>query len=364
MLDDAEKARILSEENLATLGMFTDRMARSDLRAAAHRDRTPLTTFAEGLLYPGHLHSLAGDPEGGKTVALAHLMLLTIRTTGRRVMWIDEEAGGEQIADLLLALGATDDELDQIDHYAFPSLKPSAGDANVLLELTRRGQHTLIGLDSSGASLAAAGLEENSNRDTAAFYQTLLLPLARSGPAVLVIDHELKNGAKGSRYAVGAGAKLRLVDVAWKLTTIASFDRARSGRIRLECSKDRRGVIGRGTRHDFIVRTGDGLIALEATELTPEVGDGAPKEAKLAPADTKILTALRSIAGTRFVSISEAVDEVHRQHGHGLRRETVSKSLNKMLDLKLVDRLDQGDGSPALWMAQEVQDWGPPDDEN
>lgn len=337
-------------EDLASLPNETSapapRMRRSDLRAAAHRAREPLATIAGGLLYPGHVHSIAGDPESGKTVLGAHLVLEQVRA-GRRALWIDEEMGEDQVADLLVAFGATDDELDAVDHYAFAGLRPTPRDAEALNALMTLLQPALVVVDSSGASLAAADLDENSNRDASAFYLHLLLPMRKHGAAVVVLDHQLKAGAKGSRYAVGAGAKLRLVDVAWALTTLSAFDRKRSGRVRLECTKDRRGHIGRGTRLEYVVHTGDNTLRLAQDAATPDIDD-APVGLK--PAELKLLEALESIATETPRTRHELVSRVVEVHGHGLRRETVSRALNRLLELGVADKLDHGNGVEAQWM--------------
>lgn len=49
-------------------------------------------------------------------------------------------------------------------------------------------------------------------------------------------------------------------------------------------------------------------------------------------------------------TIRELVDRAAAKFGHGLKRETVSKALNVLLDTGHVDRLDQGQGKPALWI--------------
>ena len=71
--------------------------------------------------------------------------------------------------------------------------------------------------DSSAAFLARAGLDENSAADVTRFWSQVLTPLAREhGAAVLVIDHDTKNG-EPPRFARGSGAKLAATDVAFKV---------------------------------------------------------------------------------------------------------------------------------------------------
>ncbi len=209
-------------------------------------------------------------------------------------------------------------------------------------------------LDSIGAALQAAGLDEINNTAVTAYYLRLLRPLANKlGVAVLLIDHETKNGS-GSAYSVGAGAKLRSVDVQWKLTTVSDFNRRRSGRIRLTCTKDRRGVIGKGTKRDAIVHVTDGDISLEYVPVDPGSADAAPEGLK--PAEAKILEAVTAVnaRGTTGATMAKIVDDISDRHGHGLKRETVSRALGVLVERGLVRKLAGLPGAAGHWQPMPV----------
>jgi hypothetical protein len=65
----------------------------------------------------------------------------------------------------------------------------------------------------------------------------VLTPVAREhGAAVLVIDHDTKNG-EASRFARGSGAKLAACDVTYKVSIIQAFDRTTNGVLRMQVSR-------------------------------------------------------------------------------------------------------------------------------
>lgn len=81
----------------------------------------------------------------------------------------------------------------------------------------------------------------------------------------------------------------------------------------------------------------------------PAQDDAGPD---LAPAARKILEALGQ--GVEPIDRKTIVDRIAAKHGHGLARETVSRELNRLLDLGLVDRIDEGPGKSDLWLLAAV----------
>lgn len=92
-------------------------------------------------------------------------------------------------------------------------------------------------------------------------------------------------------------------------------------------------------------------VELMPAEAGATEGDG------LAPADRKILEAVNSISGP--TSNSEIVDRIVEKHGHGLKRATVSKSLNKLYGLGLIDCVNpEAEGQTKYW--QRLSEGVPP----
>ena len=55
-------------------------------------------------------------------------------------------------------------------------------------------------------------------------------------------------------------------------------------------------------------------------------------------------------------TVGELTDRFAAKHGHGLRRETVSKALNGLLDDGLVNCQPTGKGKPNLWSRNDKSD--------
>ena len=55
-------------------------------------------------------------------------------------------------------------------------------------------------------------------------------------------------------------------------------------------------------------------------------------------------------------TVGELTDRFAAKHGHGLRRETVSKALNGLLDDGLVNCQPTGKGKPNLWSRNDRSD--------
>ena len=188
--------------------------------AALVRDGVPPPDLLCGdLLYAGGLHSISGPPDCGKTTIALWWMLRHVRA-GHPVVFLDEEGGAELIAEKLIALGATPEDAEMIRYYPFPARAWAPYDVIVLRELLDDIKPGIVLWDSSAAFLSRAGLDENSAADVTKFWAQVLTPVAREhGIAVLVIDHDTKNG-EASRFARGSGAKLAATDVAFKVAIV------------------------------------------------------------------------------------------------------------------------------------------------
>lgn len=320
-----------------------DRPFREFSLAGLVRDGVPPPDLLCGdLIYAGGLHSIAGPPDCGKTTIALWWVLQHVRA-GNTVMFLDEEGGAELIAEKLIALNATPEDAGRIRYYPFPARSWNPCDVIVLRELLDDIKPSLVLWDSSAAFLSRAGLDENSASDVTKFWAQVLTPIAREhGAAVLVIDHDTKDGIT-SRFARGSGAKLAATDVAFKVSLVQPFSRTQNGVLKMAVSKDRRGWLHRSW--EVTVETGAGMT-LRLTE-TEEDEEGTETEQKLTPADKKVQAALTETPSTA----AEITDRIAAEHGHGLRRQTLSGSLNKLLRRGVADRLDQGTGRPALWCA-------------
>jgi len=83
------------------------------------------------------------------------------------------------------------------------------------------------------------------NEDVARWLALVPKVLADLGPAVVQIDHVVKNAGERGRYAIGGQHKLAgITGVAYKMLTIRSFGRGVKGHAKLVIDKDKHGDVG------------------------------------------------------------------------------------------------------------------------
>lgn len=303
------------------------------------RDGVPAPELLPGgLLYRGGIHVVSGEPDCGKTTLCLWQAISLVRSGGR-VLILDEEGGPEITAEKLIALGVTDTDVARLTYVPFPAAEWGSSDVAELRALLAAVDPDMVLIDSVAAFLARAGLDENSAADVTSWWSRVLTPIARDhGAAVVAIDHDSKAG-QDSRFSRGSGAKLAASDVMIKVRLVQPFARQQNGVLRLDVTKDRRGYLGRAW--DVQVRTGDGLSLV----LSEAVDDPPAAEADLAPAEQKLLSVLTRTPA----SVRDLTDRVVAEHGHRLRRPTVSAALNRLAAGGFAERFDMGSGRPAFW---------------
>jgi hypothetical protein len=312
-----------------------------DLEPAIEEVLPPVLICGD-LLYRGAVHTLSGPPDCGKTTIACWWMLQALREGGS-VLFLDEEGGREIVTEKFQAIGAKRGE--RIGYVQFPSRAWDAADIAMLSAVLDERKPAIVAWDSSAAFLARAGLDENAAADVTRFYSQVLATAARRhNAAVLVIDHDTKNG-EPSRYARGSGAKLAATDVAYKITPVKAFSKTENGISKLTVAKDRRGWLHRAHEIAFLVHrsSGDTSLTLNVTSAEPD-----REHPELAPAEQKVLEALDSIPR----SIHEVIDLVKAVHGHGLNRATVQKALQRLSEFGLAQEAGSAAGA-NLWRSCE-----------
>lgn len=195
------------------------------------------------LFYAGKVNGLLGESESGKTwVAL--LGVAQALDAGRHVLYLDFEDAAAGITARLRALGVRDEAMVELLTYVDPDESLHAIAAADLQDVSTRHPYAIIVLDGVNAAMSLLGLELESNTDATRFAQTLLRPLARTGAAVVTIDHVAKNKETRGKGGIGAQAKRAMVtgcSIAVEVTT--PFGRGQTGRLRLTVDKDRGGHV-------------------------------------------------------------------------------------------------------------------------
>lgn len=212
--------------------------------AGEHLDPPPTMlhrTDGISLFYEGAIHTISGESESGKTW-LTLLAALQLIEEGRDVVFLDFEDRADRVIGRLLALGGT---LTQIRaHFAYirPD-RPLDDEGRTQLAPHLTGVALVI-LDGVTEAMTTHGFDLNSNADSALFQALLPRWIADHGPAVVMIDHVVKDKEKQDRFALGAQHKLAGIDgVAYIVKMLQPFSRGKRGLARVEIAKDRPGHV-------------------------------------------------------------------------------------------------------------------------
>lgn len=226
-----------------------------------------LRTDGVPLLYPGEVHSLAAEPESGKSwIAAAETARLL--AAGERVLVLDFEDTAASIARRLVSLGADPAVIGRSLVYVRPEepFEDAAIDALVAAD-----SFALAVIDGVTEAYDLLHLDASSNRDVPTFQRKLPRRLAQSGAAVLMLDHVGKDREGRGRYAIGAQAKLASTAAAFGADVVERPSPGHAGEIRLLLHKDRHGdvrkhaISSRGTPTIAVVRIlpgDDGTVAI------------------------------------------------------------------------------------------------------
>lgn len=196
------------------------------------------------LLYPGRTHSFHGESESGKSL-VAQAEAARVLSAGGTVLYVDWESDAAAVTGRLLELGATADAIrDRLD-YRRPENSPLA-----LRELEEwrsilAGAYTLAVLDGVTDALGTFGASTTNNDEIAEWMRTVPRQIAaRTGAAVIQIDHVTKDADTRGRYALGGQAKMNALDGAAYVVEIAEpIGRGMKGTVVLRVAKDRPGTV-------------------------------------------------------------------------------------------------------------------------
>lgn len=230
--------------------------------ALAGRDAPPPTILARSdgihLVYPARVHWFQGESESMKSWC-AQVAVAQELNKGNNVLYVDYEDEARAVIKRLLDLGVPCEAIAAHLTYVRPeeplaTLKRSGetvytAHAVILGQLLEDHDYALAVIDGVTEAMVIEGLDINSNTDAAAFMRRLPKRIARTGVAVICIDHVTKSADGRGRYAIGAQHKLAGVDgatyefVVLKPLSRATDGESREGAARLVVHKDRPGWI-------------------------------------------------------------------------------------------------------------------------
>ena len=225
-------------------------------------------TDGRNLIYAGHVHSIAGESNTGKTWVALHAAVACL-VAGQRVVFLDFEDRASRVVGRLIALGATPDQIRDHFVYVRPNRAITAAGKRVLERLV--GTARLVILDGVTEAMTMHGLEPK-DQDIAKFYELLPRWIADHGPAVLDLDHTVKDRKEQGLYATGGQHKRAGLDGAgYILRVIEPIGRGHAGKVKMIVSKDRPGYVG---------KPGDtaAVFTLDATDETKVIAALEPPE--------------------------------------------------------------------------------------
>ena len=160
-------------------------------------------TDGRSLIYAGHVHSIAGESNTGKTWVALYAAVACL-VAGERVVFLDFEDRASRVVGRLIALGATPESIRSHFLYIRPNRAVTAAGKRVLERLT--GTARLVILDGVTEAMTLHGLEPK-DQDIAKFYELLPRWIADQGPAVIDLDHTVKDRKAQGLYATGGQHK-------------------------------------------------------------------------------------------------------------------------------------------------------------
>lgn len=203
------------------------------------------------LLYPGLTHSVSGESGSGKSW-LAQWATAEVLHAGQSALYLDYESSAREVAQRLLTLGCSHDEITAGLTYVNPDAAPTGEEFEALLAV----DYSLAVVDGVTEALGLSGIAgdnlTNSNDAVTRWHKMLPKRIAvETGAAVLQVDHVTKAKDNRGAYAIGGQAKrASITGASYIVQTVESFGRGRDGSFDLFVSKDRPGAVLAGDGDD------------------------------------------------------------------------------------------------------------------
>lgn len=196
------------------------------------------------LLYRGKEHSIASEPECGKTW-FALMQVIDALKSGGRVLYVDFEDDERTIVGRLKTLGLLTSRLTP-EANQFRYVRPEGPhQVEWLHELLSFGDGMfadLVVYDGVTEGMQLWGLDPLNQNAAAEWRRLLIKPAMSVGAATLATDHVVKNKEARGTYAIGAQHKLAGLNGAqFLMERVDPFGRGLKGRSRVLVSKDRNG---------------------------------------------------------------------------------------------------------------------------
>lgn len=288
-----------------------------------------------GLFYPGRMHSIVGESEGGKTWFALMAILHEIRQ-GNGCMFVDFEDDAPGVVGRLLAMGATPAQIR--GHFAY--IRPESGvqimeNRKMFFQALGDLRPVLVAVDGVTEGMSMHGLELKDNTDVAKFSRWLLRPAAKQGAAVTTLDHVVKDKESRGRYAIGGVHKLNGLNGAmYVLENRQPFGIGVTGISTVRLAKDRPGQLRRhGLPHSSGMHWFGDLSLVSRDETDGRVTLSVPVDGAAADRPTGLMHKLSDILQRSGTALSK--NEIEDRAG--ANRMEVRRALAALVDGEYVD---------------------------
>ncbi|MGZ3385526.1 MAG: AAA family ATPase [Isosphaeraceae bacterium] len=197
------------------------------------------------MLYPGMVHSLHGESESGKSLIM-QAECVDLINSGQNVLYIDFESDKKSVVERLIVLGADREMISKLLDYRQPEAKPqSSPQEEQSWDSLLSGRYALVVIDGVTQALGIFGFSTSDNDDVTAWITMIPKRIAtRTGAAVVVTDHVVKDTTARGRWAIGGQAKMAgLTGASYTLEVIEAIGRGIKGELELRVGKDRPGSV-------------------------------------------------------------------------------------------------------------------------
>jgi hypothetical protein len=274
-----------ADESYADTGEDRPSWRPVDLTDLLNDDHKPLvpTLFERSdgqcLLYPGLVHSFHGESESGKSL-IVQAECVRLINSGHKVLYIDFESDVASVFARLIDFGV--DRRAVGDHFGYvqPEMRPDSMEEQRAWEEMLSGTYALVVIDGVTDALGIFGCSTIDNDDVAGWIRNVPKQIAaRTGAAVVLIDHVTKDTTTRNRFAIGGQAKMAgLTGAAYTVEVAHPLGRGLRGEVLLRIGKDRPGQVrshcGGFRRRD---RTQEAArIVIDSTGESPTVTIGTP----------------------------------------------------------------------------------------
>jgi hypothetical protein len=225
------------------------------------------------------------------------------------------------VVDRLLDFGADPVAVADHFHYIQPEARPDSATERRAWEDMLSNSYALAVIDGVTDALGIFGCSTIDNDDVAGWIRTVPKQIAaRTGAAVVLVDHVTKDASSRNRFAIGGQAKMAgLTGAAYTVEVVKPLGRGMRGEVVLRIGKDRPGSVrphcGSFHRND---RTQEAAyIVVDSTGESPIVTIAAPGIEGSQDSNGK--------GGFRPTTLMERVSEVIEQHPGELTKNKVAE---------------------------------------